>query len=139
MRSFKILPVEMKVRDFNLSKDALKRLCWMDWYFSHGKNTEGTCRHFNISKSVFYRWLPRFNKFNLTSLEFNTKLRKPHHLREMTTPKSVVGLIYQIRGDDLEKSKYEIQAELKDIHGVSIGYNTIQKVINRNPKLLNTF
>ena len=139
MRAYKILPVEMKVKDFNLSKDALKRLYWMDWYFSHGKNAEATCRHFSISKSVFYRWLPRFNKFNLSSLEFNTALRKPHHLREMTTPKHVVDLISQIRTDDLEKSKYEIQAELKDLHGVTIGYNTIQKIINRNPKLLNTY
>ena len=137
MRAYKILPVEMKVKDFNLSKDALKRLYWMDWYFTHGKNAESTCRHFNISKSVFYRWLPRFNKFNLSSLEFDTKLRKPHKLREMTTPKEIVNLISQIRGDDLEKSKYEIQAELKDLHGVSIGYNTIQKVINRHIELRN--
>lgn len=138
MRAYKILPVEMKVKDFNLSKDALKRLYWMDWYFSHGKNAEATCRHFNISKSVFYRWLPRFNKFNLSSLEFDTRLRKPHHLREMLTPKYIVDLICQIRDHDLEKSKYEIQAELKHEHGVSIGYNTIQKIINRHPELINT-
>jgi len=139
MRSFKILPVEMKVRDFNLSKDALKRLYWMDWYFSHGKNAEATCRHFSISKSVFYRWLPRFNKFNLTSLEFDTKLRKPYHLREMITPKEVINLICQIRKNDVEKSKYEIQAELKHEHSISIGYNTIQKVINRHPELTNAY
>ena len=107
--------------------------------FYHGKNAEATCRHFSISKRVFYSWLPRFNKLKLSSLEFDTRLRKPHHLREMTTSKEVIDLISQIRADDLEKSKYEIQAELKDLHEVSIGYNTIQKVINRNPRLLNTF
>jgi transposase InsO family protein len=139
MRAYKILPVNIKVRDFNLSKDALRRLAWMDWYFNHGKNAEATCRHFAISKSVFYRWLPRFNKNNLTSLEFDTSLRKPHRLREMTTSKEVVNLICKVREDDLEKSKYEIQAELKDLYGVSIGYNTIQKVINRNPRLQNIF
>jgi transposase InsO family protein len=139
MRAYKILPVEIKVRDFNLSKDALKRLTWMDWYFTHGKNAEKTCRHFNISKSVFYRWLPRFNKYNLTSLEFNTKLRRPHKLRELTTSRDIINLIFQIRANDLEKSKYEIQAELRDLHGVRIGYNTIQKIINRNPRLLNSF
>src|SRR3989304_9252884 len=93
MRAYKILPVTVNVKNFSLSRDALRRLAWMDWYFTHGKNAEGTCRHFNISKSVFYRWLPRFNKFNLTSLEFDTKLRKPHHLREMITPKEVINLI----------------------------------------------
>ncbi|MDO8638726.1 MAG: helix-turn-helix domain-containing protein, partial [Candidatus Daviesbacteria bacterium] len=68
MRAYKILPVEIKVRDFNLSKGALIRLTWMDWYFSHGKNAEAACRHFSISKSVFYRWKNRFDKYNLTTL-----------------------------------------------------------------------
>ena len=27
----------MKVKDFNLSKDALRRLYWMDWYFIMGR------------------------------------------------------------------------------------------------------
>lgn len=136
MRAYKILPVEIKIKDFNLSKDALRRLAWMDWYFAHGKNAEGTCRHFSISKSVFYRWLPRFSKYNLSTLE--GKSTKPHKLRIMTTPKELIDLIIAIRSDDLEKSKYEIQAELKDKHGVSIGYNTIQKIINKYPELTNT-
>lgn len=109
----------------------------MDWYFAHGQNAEATCRHFSISKSVFYRWLPRFSKYNLTTME--GKSTKPHRLRTMTTPKEVIDLIITIRGEDLEKSKYEIQAELKDLHGVSIGYNTIQKIINKYPELTNTF
>jgi transposase InsO family protein len=137
MRSFKILPVSIKVKDFNLSKDALKRLTWMDWYFSHGKNAEATCRHFSISKSVFYRWLPRFDPHNLSSLEFNTKLRTPHHLREMTTPSWILKRIYDIRLDDLEKSKYEIHEELLR-EGIKVCHDTIQKVINRHIELKNT-
>lgn len=137
MRAFKILPVEIKVKDFKLSKPALRRLEWMDWYFSHGQNAEATCRHFSISKSVFYRWLPRFSKYNLTTLE--GKSTRPYHLRTMTTPKEVIDLIIKIRSEDLEKSKYEIQAELKDQYGLGIGYNTVQKVINKYPGLTNTF
>lgn len=136
MRAYKILPVEIKVKDFKLSKQALRRLEWMDWYFAHGKNAEATCRHFSISKSVFYRWLPRFSKYNLATLE--GKSTRPKRLRTMTTPKKVINLVIAIRSEDLEKSKYEIQAELKDLHGVSIGYNSIQKIINKHPELTNT-
>lgn len=118
----------MKVRDFKLSKKALVRLIWMDWYFSHGENAESTCRHFSISKSVFYRWKNRFNKHDLTSLEFNTKLCTPHHLREMTTPYWILKRIYDIRKDDLEKSKYEIHEELKR-EGIIISHKVIQKDI----------
>lgn len=72
------------------------------------------------------------------SLEDNLKTRTPHNLRQMTTPKYIIDLVIKIRGDDPEKSKYEIQAELKDVYVVKIGYNTIQKIINRHIHLLNT-
>ncbi len=136
MRAYKILPVTVKAKDFNLSRDALRRLAWMDWYFTHGKNAEGTCRHFNISKSVFYRWLPRFNRFNLSSLEFDTKLRRPHRLREMTTDPRILKLIYDIRLADMSKSKYEIEEELKWA-GIRVSRKVIQKVINRHVELQN--
>lgn len=136
MRAFKILPKEIRVKDFKLSKEALRRLEWMDWYFSHGKNAESTCRHFSISKSVFYRWLNRFSKYNLKSLE--GKSTRPHKLRTMSTSPETINLVIKLRGEDLEKSKYEIQAELRDLYGISLGYNTIQKIINRHPELVNT-
>ncbi len=137
MRAFKILPVEIKVRDFNLSKQALKRLEWMDWYSNHGKNARLTCRHFGISPDTFYLWKRKFNPLNLSTLEFNTKLCTPHHLREMTTPTWILKKIYDIRKDDLEKSKYEIHEELKR-EGIRISHKVIQKVINRHIELRNT-
>jgi len=136
MRSFKILPVVSLSRVATLSKDALRRLEWMDWYFIHGQNAESTCRHFSLSKSVFYRWLHRFNKYNLSTLEFDTATRRPLHTRQMTTPQSTTQLVCDIRSADPEKSKYEIQAELRQKYGIKIGYNTIQKIINRHAYLL---
>ena len=137
MRAFKILPVEIKVRDFKLSKDALKRLEWMDWYLSHGRNGRLTCRHFGISPDTFYLWKRKFNPYNLTSLEFNTRLRRPHRLREMTTPTWILQRIYDIRLLDPEKSKYEIHEELLR-EDIKISHKVIQKVINRHIELRNT-
>lgn len=136
MRHYNILPTA-QIKDFSLSRDALKRLWWFDWYFSHGKNAERTCRHFNLSKSVFYRWKKRYSPSNLKTLEDDKKTRKPHHLREMTTPGWILKKIYDIRFNDLEKSKYEIQAELKR-EGIIVGRSAIQKVINRHSELHNT-
>jgi transposase InsO family protein len=135
MRHYNILPTPV-IQAASLSKDGLKRLLWMDWYFTHGENAELTCRHFGIAKSVFYRWKNRFNSHNLQSLEFDTKTRRPHKVREMTVPQSVQRLIYAIRKQDSEKSKYEIQAELRD-EGISVGQSAIQHVINRYPELNN--
>lgn len=136
MRAFKIVPLVV-VRSANLSKSALKRLEWMDWYISHGGNARLTCRHFGISPDTFYLWKRRYNPANLKSLEFNTKLCTPHKLREMTTDPKVLKLIYDIRLNDLSKSKYEIEEELKRLD-IKVSSKVIQKVINRHIELKNT-
>lgn len=135
MRHYNILPTK-QIRDASLSKDALRRLLWIDWYFTHERNAELTCRHFGISKSLFYRWKNRFDKKNLKTLEFDTKLRRPHKLREMTTNPRILKLIYDIRLADLSKSKYEIEEELKR-EGIKVASKVIQKVINRHFELRN--
>lgn len=136
MRHYNILPMPI-IQSASLSKDALKRLSWIDWYFSHGKNAEGTCRHFGISKSVFYRWFNRYDKKNLQTLEFDTKTRRPLHVRKMTTSPEILKKIYDIRLQDRRKSKYEIHEELKR-EGVLVAHKVIQKVINRHTELQNT-
>lgn len=135
MRAFKIVPWE-QVRTVSLSKKAQERLVWIDWYHSHERKVRLTLRHFALSPDVFYRWLKRFNNKGILGLEDNLSTRRPKKTREMTTAQSVVARIKSIREEDVEKSKYEIQAELKD-EGIVCGTTTIQKVINRNRELLN--
>lgn len=135
MRAYKRFP-KIQVASSRLSKDAQKRLLWFDFYFSHKENASLTCRYFGISRDTFYRWKRRFNPRQLQTLEDDTGTRRPHSVRKMSTPLAIQQQIYHIRLEDVEKSKYEIQAELKE-KGVYVGYNTIQKVINRNPELKN--
>ena len=134
MRAFKILPSSVIIAA-SLSKAALKRLEWFDWNKAHKGIISLTCRHFGISRDTYYLWKGRFNPRSLRSLEDNTKTRRPKNVRQMTTPLWIRDLICTIRSNDPEKSKYEIQAELKE-KGIKIGYNTVQKVINRHPELL---
>jgi len=135
MRAFNILPVPV-IQGASLSKDALRRLIWLDWYFSNGKNAELTCRHFGISKSLFYRWKNRFNPDNLQTLEFDTKTRRPKNVRKTILSMAVQKRIYDIRFQDSEKSKYEIQEELKR-EGIFTGQSAIQNFINSRKELLN--
>jgi len=135
MRAFKLFP-RLQVTTSNLSKDGLKRLEWIDWYLSHGKNASLTCRHFGISRDTFYTWKRRFNPKSLQSLEFDTKTRRPKRVRVMTTPQWLQQKIYAIRIDDTEKSKYEIQAELRD-EGIVVGRKCIEKIIKRHTELKN--
>lgn len=136
MRHYSIVPWG-QLKDLSLSRDGLKRLSWIGWYYSHGKNAELTCRHFGISKSVFYRWFNRFDKRNLKTLEFDTKTRRPNNVRKPAIATHILQRIYDIRREDLEKSKYEIQEDLKR-EGILIGQSAIQRVINSHKELLNT-
>jgi transposase InsO family protein len=136
MRSFKIVPL-VQVRSANLSKAALKRLAWFDYYHTHNTNISLTCRHFGISRDTFYLWKGKFNPYNLQSLEDNLKTRTPHHLREMTTPVSILKRIYEIRLNCPWMSKYEIEEQLKR-EGIKISTKPIERVIKRHPELHNT-
>jgi len=119
-----------------LSKEAERRLSWMDWYEGHGRNARKTCRYFGISPDTFYHWKRAFKPRDLTSLEDDKETRRPHRVREMTTSKEVIDKIVEIRRKDMEKSKYEIQEELRR-QNIQVGTSTIQKIINRRG-LLNT-
>lgn len=120
-----------------LSREGQKRLGWVDWYTGHKNNARATCRHFGISPDTFYLWWNRFNPKQLNTLEDHKESRRPHHLREMTTPQDVVARVIAIRKADCEKSKYEIGEELRR-EGLKLGTSTIQKIIKRHPELSNT-
>ena len=130
-----IWPKGFQNKIVSLSHEAQVRLSWIDWYLSHGKNGRATCRHFGISPDTFYLWKRRFNPGSLITLKDNKTTRRPKHLREMTTSLIHIQKVIQIRRDDPEKSKYEIQEELKR-EGIKMGTSTVQKIINRHQGLL---
>jgi len=47
----------------HLSKEAKQRLRWMDYYHKC-ENVSQTCRHFDIPRKTFYKWLNRYNPNN---------------------------------------------------------------------------
>ncbi len=65
-----------------LSREARKRLAWFDYYDSHGRNVALTCRHFGISRQTFYRWQPRYDRQDLSTLQ--DRSHRPQHRRQPT-------------------------------------------------------
>ena len=65
-----------------LSREAKRRLEWIDWYQAHGRNARKTCRHFSISPDTLYRWLGRYAPKDLRSLE--DRSRRPKRVRQPT-------------------------------------------------------
>jgi hypothetical protein len=58
-----------------LSREARARLDWMD-YHRRCRNVALTCRHFGISRQIFYRWQKRYDPYNLATLQ--SRLHRPH-------------------------------------------------------------
>ena len=52
-----------------LTRDARRRLAMLDWHRAHGGNVSLTARHFGVGRSTVYRWLGRFDRLHLESLE----------------------------------------------------------------------
>lgn len=53
----------------DLSRDARRRLAMLDWHAAHGANVSLTARHFGVSRPTVYRWLGRFDRHRLETLE----------------------------------------------------------------------
>src|SRR5712664_4713585 len=51
------------------SRAAQGRLEWILFYYFHGRNATRTCRCFGINRQTFYRWKPRFDRHDLSTLE----------------------------------------------------------------------
>ena len=65
-----------------LSRDAVARLAWIDFYRSHNRNAALTCRRFGISRQTFYRWWRRYDPLALSTLEGRS--HRPHRRRQPT-------------------------------------------------------
>jgi len=52
-----------------LSRRARARLEMLDWHRSHGGSVSRTARHFGYARPTVYRWLGRFDRHRLESLE----------------------------------------------------------------------
>ncbi len=117
-------------RIHDLSKEAKHRLEWLDWYTSHGKNAELTCRHFGISKRTFYKWKNTYNKKNLKSLE--SRSRKPHRVRSETVNPELVQRIVALKKQYPRWGKKKIEVLLKQqCLGIVISESSIGRVLKR--------
>ena len=79
----------------DISKAALRRLKWLDYYYSHQQNARLTCRHFDISPQTFYRWKRRYHPGNLKTLE--SRSHRPKRLRQPTASPELVQAVLKLR------------------------------------------
>jgi len=115
------------VRRGTISAEATRKLRWMDHYNRH-RNARLTCRYFGISPKTFYRWKNRFDPYDLTTLEEES--RRPRRLRQPQTPVAVVEAILELRRRYPRWGKTKL-AVLLARQGIEVSASTVGRVMNR--------
>jgi len=115
------------VRQGTISKGAARRLQWFDYYERWG-NARKTCRYFGISVQTFYRWKARFDRYDLTTLEEES--RRPHGVRRPETPVKVIERIAALREEHPRWGRDKL-AVLLGREGVKVSGSTVGREMAR--------
>ena len=79
----------------DLSRVARGRLAMVDWHRAHGANVSRTARHFGFSRPTVYRWLARYDRLRLETLEDRSSA--PVRRRRPTWTLGQLGAVRELR------------------------------------------
>jgi len=102
------------------------RLSWIDWHRAHGENVSLTCRHFHVARSTLYRWLERYNRHNLATLE--ARSHRPKQMRSPTWTPEQVQAVLGIREQYPRWGKAKL-ALLLNTSGIEISESMVGRIL----------
>lgn len=128
MKARKILPGAKTLSHLlDISPEAKRRLKWLDWYSSHGRNARLTCRHFGISPDTFYLWKRRFKVGCLVTLESYSS--KPKTFKKSNISSKTIDLVVHLRRQDMGLSKYKLSLILKRDYDFSLSPSSVGRIL----------
>lgn len=77
------------------SRQARLRLAMLEWHAAHGHNVSRTARHFGFSRPTVYRWLRRYDRRHLSSLE--DRSCRPKRCRRPTWTPAQLAAVRELR------------------------------------------
>ena len=113
----------------NLSREAKRRLSWMDHYRKTG-NASLTCRYFGISRETFYEWKRRYNPYHLESLE--EKSRRPKRTRQWEVSRIEEFRILRLRRAHIRYGKEKLKVLYQQEYPEPVSSWKIQRVIEKH-------
>ncbi len=112
----------------DLSQEARARLKWIDYYRLNGENASLTCRHFDISRTTFYRWYGRYDPLNLKTLE--DRPCTPKQRRKPTWSLETAEAVRKKREQYPSWGKYKI-AVLLQRDGLTVSVSQVGRILKR--------
>jgi transposase InsO family protein len=124
-----ILPGSKRIsRVKEVDKIGLYRLAIVEFYLRNNKKGRLTAQTFGVSTATVYRWVKRYERWNLYSLR--DKSRRPIHLRKQTIDWKLIEKVVEVRKENPYWSKYKIGYLLRK-KGLNISDSTIGRILNR--------
>jgi putative transposase len=111
-----------------LSRDARRRLAMLDWHRAHGANVSRTARHFGYSRPTVYRWLGRYDRFRLESLEDHGSA--PRRRRRPTWTIEHLGAVRAIRERYPRWGKDKLRVLLRR-QGITLSTSMVGRILAR--------
>lgn len=111
-----------------LSRDARRRLAMLDWHRAQGANVSRTARHFGYSRPTVYRWLGRFERDRLETLEDRSSA--PRRRRRATWTIEQLGAVREIRLQYPRWGKDKLRVLLRR-QGITLSVSMIGRILAR--------
>jgi transposase InsO family protein len=123
-------PAWNTVRDAapDLSRDARRRLDMLDWHRAHGANVSRTARHFGYSRPTVYRWLRRYDRFHLETLEDRSSA--PRRRRRPTWTLGQLGAVRELRARYPRWGKAKLRVLLRR-EGLHLSTSMVGRILCR--------
>ena len=91
-------------------------------------NVAKTCRHYGISREIFYQWRRRYQAEGLAGLR--DRSHAPHHCPRGTAPDIVEKILYLRQ--HYHMGPWRIGMYLKRYHEIVVGDSTVYRILKRN-------
>jgi transposase InsO family protein len=111
-----------------LSRTARVRLEMLDWHARHGRNVARTARHFGYSRPTVYRWLERFDRSRLETLE--DRASAPRRRRRATWTIAQLAAVKAIRERYPRWGKDKLGVLLRR-RGIGISTSMVGRILAR--------
>lgn len=118
----------IKAFSLKLSREARERLAWMDCY-RECNNALLVCRKFGISECTFWRWRKRYNPWDLTSLE--SQSRRPKRSPRKTTW-DVEQQVLAVKREHPRWGKEKIALYVQVKKHIALSGKTVWKILARH-------
>ena len=118
------------VRDVapELSRRAQVRLEMLGWHAAHGRNVARTARHFGYARPTLYRWLARYERLRLESLEDRSSA--PRRRRRPTWTIEQLRAVKTVRERYPRWGKDKLRVVLRR-EGISLSVSMIGRILAR--------